>query len=87
MNNALSAIQESYDRVNNFLSNRLQQPQRMGERTESRNTLGINHPLAESSAVARVPISMLPYVGGGASGYTQEDLATLQLPEETTLFS
>ena len=30
---------------------------------------------------------MMPFIGGGASGYTLEDLATVQLPEETTLFS
>jgi hypothetical protein len=65
----------------------LKQPERMGARTQSRNTLGINHPLAESSPVARIPLSMIPFVGGGVSGYTQEDLATLQLPKETTLFS
>mgnify|MGYP003645368967 FL=1 len=64
----------------------LKEPERMGARTQSRNTLGINHPLAESSPVARIPISMMPG-GGPVSGYTQEDLATLQLPEETTLFS
>jgi hypothetical protein len=87
MTNALAAIKKSHDEVSNFLSTRLQQPQRMGERTESRNALHINHPLAESSAVARIPISMLPFVGGLASGYTLEDLATLALPEETTLFS
>lgn len=64
----------------------LKQPRRMGARTASRNTLGINHPLAESSPVSRIPISMMPG-GGPASGYTQEDLATLALPKETTLFS
>ena len=64
----------------------LKEPERMGARTQSRNTLGINHPLAESSPIARIPISMMPG-GGPVSGYTQEDLATLQLPEETTLFS
>ena len=67
--------------------NFLAPPKRIGERTASRNALGINHPLSESSAAARIPISMLPFVGGAASGYTQEDLATLDLPEETTLFS
>ena len=64
----------------------LKKPERMGARTQSRNTLGINHPLAESSPIARIPISMMPG-GGPVSGYTQEDLATLALPEETTLFS
>ena len=64
----------------------LKEPERMGARTQSRNRLGINHPLAESSPIARIPISMMPG-GGPVSGYTQEDLATLQLPEETTLFS
>jgi hypothetical protein len=64
----------------------LKKPERMGARTQLRNTLGINHPLAESSPIARIPISMMPG-GGPVSGYTQEDLATLQLPEETTLFS
>ena len=67
----------------NFLS----QPQRMGARGQSRNHLNINHPLAESSAVARIPISMVPFFGGPASGYTQEDIATLQLPEATTIAS
>jgi len=61
----------------------LSQPQRIGERIASRNLLNINHPLAESSPVARIPISMIPGVGGIASGYMQEDLATLQQPEET----
>ena len=61
----------------------LAQPQRIGERIASRNLLNINHPLAESSPVARIPISMIPGVGGIASGYMQEDLATLQQPEET----
>ena len=64
----------------------LKEPERMGARTQSRNTLGINHPLSESSPVARIPISMMPG-GGPVSGYTQEDLATLALPKETTLFS
>jgi hypothetical protein len=61
----------------------LSQPQRIGERIASRNLLNINHPLAESSPVARIPISMIPGVGGIASGYMQEDLATLKQPEET----
>ena len=65
----------------------LKNPDRMGARTQSRNTLGINHPLAESSPIARIPISMIPIIGDGISGYTQEDLATMRLPEETTLFS
>jgi len=73
--------------VDHLVRGLLSQPQRAGARTQSRNTLGINHPLAESSPVARIPLSMMPFIGGGASGYTQEDLATLQLPEETTLFS
>ena len=64
----------------------ISQPERMGAPTQSRNILGIKHPLAESSPVARIPISMIPG-GGPGSGYTQEDLATLKLPEETTLFS
>lgn len=58
-------------------------PQRIGEPTPTRNVLGINHPLAESSPVARIPISMIPGVGGVASGYMQEDVATLGQPEET----
>ena len=73
--------------VNHLARGLLSQPRRIGARTQSRNTLGINHPLSESSHVARIPISMMPFIGGGASGYTLEDLATLQLPEETTLFS
>ncbi len=73
--------------VDHLVRGLLSQPQRAGARTASRNTLGINHPLAESSPVARIPLSMMPFIGGGASGYTQEDLATLALPEETTLFS
>jgi hypothetical protein len=68
--------------MNKFIS----QPQRMGARTQSRNTLGIDHPFAESHPVARMILSMVPG-GGPVSGYTQEDIATLQLPEEIPLFS
>jgi hypothetical protein len=59
----------------------------MGARTQSRNTLGINHPLAESHPLARILLSMVPFIGGTASGLTQEDIATMKLPKETTLFS
>ena len=74
------------DMINALMKKFISQPKRMGAPTQSRNILGINHPLAESSPVARIPISMMPG-GGPVSGYTQEDLATLKLPEETTLFS
>jgi hypothetical protein len=72
--------------LNALMKKFISQPERMGAPTQSRNILGIKHPLAESSPVARIPISMMPG-GGPVSGYTQEDLATLKLPEETTLFS
>ena len=64
----------------------ISQPQRMGAPTQSRNTLGIDHPFAESHPAARMILSMVPG-GGPISGFTQEDIATLQLPEEIPLFS
>ena len=75
-NNMLNALMKKFP----------SQPERMGAPTQSRNTLGINHPLAESHPAARMILSMVPG-GGPVSGYTQEDIATLQLPEETPLFS
>ena len=73
-------------RFNALMKEFISQPQRMGARTQSRNTLGIDHPFAESHPAARMILSMVPG-GGPVSGYTQEDIATLQLPEETPLFS
>ena len=73
-------------RFNALMKEFISQPQRMGAPTQSRNTLGIDHPFAESHPAARMILSMVPG-GGPVSGYTQEDIATLQLPEETPLFS
>ena len=75
-NNMLNALMKKFP----------SQPERMGAPTQSRNTLGIDHPFAESHPAARMILSMVPG-GGPVSGYTQEDIATLQLPEETPLFS